>query len=138
MPPIKIPCVKRLFTVLCVALVLVSAGGATSQLINALQHSGLQSSAHEHSALSDALAMQADHHADDDHADAAGDQAQDDIAGGHHHHGDAGPSLLAMSANDLTGVMLFGNLRASFGDQHVDGIAVSGPERPPMVLKLAA
>lgn len=134
----KISYAKCSFAVLCLALALVYAGGTTSQLMNSLQHSGTQSAAHQHLALNDAPAMQDDQHADDDHADAGYDQAQDDMAGGHHHHGDAGPSLLATSANELTGVMLFGNLRARTGDRPVVGIAVPGPERPPMVLKLDA
>ena len=138
MPTIKIPDVKRLFASLCVGLMLVYAVGSTSQLTNTLQHSVDQASAHEHSVLSNALTIQANQHADDDHSDPADDQGQNEIAGGHHHHGDNGPSLLATSAHDLPGVILLGNLRARAGDRHVDGIAVPGPERPPMVLKLAA
>lgn len=135
---LKISYPKRLFALLCLALALVYAGGTTSRLMNSLQHSGTQASAHEHLALSDALAMQAGHHADDDPPDAADDQTQHEIVGGHHHHGDTGPSLLATFVNELPGVMLFKNLRAPTGDRHLDGIPVPGPERPPMVLKLDA
>jgi hypothetical protein len=134
----KLPSVKRLFALLCLVLALVYASGSTSQVVNTIQHSNAQASAHDHSELSDALAMQADHHADIDPAEPDDDQGQNEIAGGHHHHGDNGPSLLATSAHELPGVMLLGNLRARAGDRHVDGIAVPGPERPPMVLKLAA
>jgi hypothetical protein len=130
--------VKRLFALLCLALAVVYAGSSATQISNTIQHSAAQASEHEHSMLSDALAIQAGHHADDDPADAADNQTQHDVAGGHHHHGDTSPSLLATSANDLPGVMLLGNLRAPAGDRHVDGIAVPGPERPPMVLKLDA
>ena len=130
--------VNRLFASLCLALTLVYAGSFASQITNSIQHSAAQASEHEHSMLSDALAIQAGHYADDDPVDAADDQTQHDVAGGHHHHGDTSPSLLATSANELPGVMLLGNLRARAGDLHVDGIAVPGPERPPMVLKLAA
>lgn len=129
---------KRLSALLCLVLALVYAGGSASQLVNTIQHSGAEEFAHDHSVLSDVLAMQAGHHADIDPAEPADDQGQNEIAGGHHHHGDNGPSLLATSAHDLPGVILLGNLRARAGDRHVDGIAVPGPERPPMVLKLAA
>lgn len=135
---IKISRLKRFFALLCLALALVYAGSSASQMANTLQHSGVQASAHEHSMLSDVLPIEAGHHADNDLADAADDQERRDIAGGHHHHGDNGPSLLATSAVELPGVMLMGSLRAPAGDRHVDGIAVAGPERPPMVLKLAA
>ena len=130
--------VNRLFALLCLALALVYAGSSASQITNTIQHSAAQASEHEHSMLSDALAIQAGHHADDDPADAADNQTQHDVAGGHHHHGDAGPSLLAANMNELPGVLLFENLRALSGDRHVDGIAVPSPERPPMVLKLDA
>jgi hypothetical protein len=137
-PSIKSSRLKRLFAMLCLVLALVYAGGSASQVVNTIQHSGAEASAHDHSVLSDALAMQADHHADIDPAESADDQAQNEIAGGHHHHGDNGPSLLATSAHELPGVIMLANLRARAGDRHVDGIAVLGPERPPMVVKLAA
>lgn len=140
---IGIPRVKRFFVALCLAMAFVYAVGSTTQLINGLQHSGPQASAHEHSVLSDALVTQADHHtadhhAGEDHADAADDQTQDDMVGGHHHHGDTGPSLLATLGTELPRAMLFGTMLAFAGDQHIVGISVPGPERPPMVLKLAA
>lgn len=135
---IKSPRVKRLFALLCMVLALVYASASGSEVLNSIQHSGAEASAHDHSVLSDALAMQADHHADIDPADPADDKGQNEIAGGHHHHGDNSSSLLASSADELPGLMLLGNLRALAGDRHVDGIAVPGPERPPMVLKLAA
>ncbi|WP_157973106.1 hypothetical protein [Blastomonas sp. UPD001] len=135
---IKISRLKRLFALLCLALALVYAGSSASQLANTIQHSGIQSSAHEHSVLSEVLPIEVGHHADNDLADASDDQERRDIAGGHHHHGDTGPSLLATSAVELLGVMLLENLRAPAGNRHVDGIAVAGPERPPMVLRLAA
>lgn len=138
MPCIKSLRFKRLSALLCLVLALVYAGGSASQLVNTIQHSGAEAFAHDHSVLSDVLAMQAGRHADIDPAEPADDQGQNEIAGGHHHHGDNGPSLLATSAHDLPGVILLGNLRAHAGDRHVDGIAVPGPERPPMVLKLAA
>lgn len=138
MPCIQSLRVKRLFALLCLVLALVYAGGSASQVVNAIEHSAAQSSAHDHSVLIDALAMQAGDHAEIDPANSADDQAQNEIAGGHHHHGDTGPSLLATSANEMPGVTLLGNLRVPAGDRHVDGIAVPGPERPPMVLKLAA
>lgn len=125
------------------ALAFVYAVGSITQLINGLQHSGPQASVHEHWVLSDALVVHADHHTndqhvDEDHADPAVDPTQDDMAGGHHHHGDTGPSLLATLGNELPRAMLFGTMLVFAGDQHIIGISVPGPERPPMVLKLAA
>jgi len=135
---LKFARVERFVAVLCLVLALVYAGASASQAINTMQHSAAQEAAHEHSVLSDALEMRGSHHADDGPADLDNDQTQHDVAGGHHHHGDTGPSLLATSANELPGVMLFSNSRAPARDRRVDGIAVPGPERPPMVLKLAA
>ena len=61
--------VKRLFALLCLALAVVYAGSSATQISNTIQHSAAQASEHEHSMLSDALAIQAGHHADDDPAD---------------------------------------------------------------------
>lgn len=123
------PRISRLFVMLCMAVVLVYAGASTSQVINQIQHSPAQVTAHDHDIFSDAgaIAMQTDHHDDD----AGEDQSSEHLAGGHHHHGDTGPSLMVSVSDPIESLALAESLRAPLKVRQVAGVDEPGPERPP-------
>lgn len=139
---------KRLCTMLCMALALVFAGTSLSSVVDAIQHAPGATAQHSHllfSELADEGLHLDDHdigHHDADQHAPSGDQDDGDSTphapGGHHHHGDSGSGLLAMAGDAELAPSPAARLKGFAPERHVTGLRVPGPERPPKTGMMSA
>jgi len=132
---------RRLGTMLCMALALVFAGTSLSSIVDKIQHTPGAAAQHSHllfSELADEGLHLDDHdlgHHDADHH-APGEDQDDDgstphAPSGHHHHGDSGSGLLALAHDGALPSPPSVRLNGFASERPVTGLRVPGPERPP-------